>query len=508
MYTQWGFIAMGRISARRLLALALLSWACAAPVQRGMTLRIVYPHQIVSLDPFAHDDQMTHSLMGAVYEPLVHIGPELAPEPALAVSWETPDELTWRLRLRSGVLFHNGTPLTATAVVRSIQHAAEAPGSALATYLTAVKTVDELPGDPKVVEIRTRWPALLMLARLSMVPIVPDAVLRDPSRPLGTGPYRWTEGSTTGPLRLHVWGQYWGPRPMAEDIVIDLVDDDGQSLRMLEQGTVDVVSELPRQILPGGAPPRGWHFEPCSPLSTTMLGCNVERPPMDDPRVRQALDLALDRPALAQAARPTVVEPAYRLVPPSVVGSTYLEQIPASNPARARSLLAEAGFPEGVEITLDYARILPPVAQELQAQLARAGIRLRLRQIPYDQFYARIMERRCTLYLFGWSFPLADASDLLEGLAHRRDPEKRLGLQNGSGYGDPEVDSWIERTARAPREDLRMELIQNALKRLEEDRPYIPLFRWKRFAAVRDGLTIKPYGTGWLPPQRVFPAAQ
>lgn len=499
---------MRRIAGSAVLVLLIVGAGCTPAPQQGTVLRIGYQHELVTLNPFAHDDAVTRSVLGGIYEPLVRIGPMLDVEPCLAERWETPDDLTWRFRLRQGVRFHDGSAVTARAVVRSLRHAVEAADSAVATYLTAIQEVREVPGEPGTVEIRTRYPAPLLLTRLSLVAVVPASVLSDPGQPVGTGPYVWEDGSLAGPVRLRAWEHYWGPAPLADEVVVRLVPDEKELAARVLRGEVDVAAEFSTSSLPGGSPGAGWKLVPYPPLATTILACNVRRPPLDDPRVREAIDLAIDRQALARAAGHNRVEPAYGLVPQGVVGSIPIEDIPQPDPVRAKELLAEAGHPDGVEVELAHAGVWAPAVAYLKDALGRVGIRLTVRQDAYDQFYKRILDGDCSLYIFGWTFPFGDASDLLDGLVHTRDPERKLGLQNGSGYSAPEVDRLIERAGRETSTALRQDAIRKVLARLAADRPYIPLYHRVREAAVREGLALQPFGGAWLSPQCVVRAGR
>ncbi len=508
--------SFGRMEGRRAavaVAVLALLWvgACSRVTPGPQTLRIAYQHELVTLDPFGHDDAVTRSVLGAVYEPLVRVGDMLEVEPCLAKRWETRDDLTWRFTLRSGVFFHDGSPMRVEDVVRSVEHAAGAPGSRVATYLTSIENVASIPDEPGVVEIRTRYPAPLLLTRLALVPIVPQAALEDPSHPMGTGPYRWLAGSLKGPVRLRVWERYWGPAPVARDVVAELIPSESMTLERVLSGRVDIVAEISENLLPPGGLGAEWKIVRFPPLATTFLGCNVLHPPLDDPRVRTAIDLAIDRKELARVAASRRVQPALGLVPQSVVGSMPVEEPARSDPEMARDLIEEAGYAGGVTLRLEHAGVWPPVVDFIRSALADVGMTVKPELESYERFYKRVLGQQCELYLFGWSFPFGDASDLLDALVHSRDPVRRLGLQNGSGYSDTEVDRWIEAAGREPRSTLRQDLIRRALARVERDRPYIPLYHRVRLALVRNGYELKPFGTGWLSPQcivRVSPEDQ
>jgi ABC-type oligopeptide transport system substrate-binding subunit len=157
----------------------------------------------------------------------------------------------------------------------------------------------------------------------------------------------------------------------------------------------------------------------------------------------------------------------------------------------------------GHELELVFSAIYRPVVDFLVASLAEVGFRVVLREVPFETFYRRIEEGGNQLYLFGWNFGFADASDFLDAVAHSRDRERRLGLLNGSRYASLEVDRWIEEAAREPRETQRLELLRNALAQVQSERCYLPLFYHSRFALVRSPFSLEETGRAWVVPQAI-----
>ncbi len=493
---------------RRIAALALAIGAagvlaCVQPRDTRTSIRIAYKHPLVTLDPYGHDDFVTRAVLGAVYEPLVRVDSTLAVMPCLAERWETPDDLSWRLTIRRNVTFQDGSPLRAEDVVQSLRHAMTAPNSRVATYLSGIVSVGLAEEAPDTVVIRTREPKPLLLTRLALVPVVPRRVLENAVAPVGTGPYRWVSGSASGPIQLERWEGYWGPAPAADSVTVDFVPEVKRLVELVEAGALDAVAEISASAVP----PRGfgpaWRVVQFPAAVTAILGCNVLMPPLDDVRVREAIDLAIDREALVREAGLHRAEPAVGLVPQSVVGALPAKGPRGSDPERARALLAEAGWSGGVDLTLEHSGLPGSVIEVLGRQLARAGIRVTPVCRPWETFYRRLLDRQCQLAVFGWEFPFGDASDLLDALVHSRDPARHLGLQNGSGYANPEVDRWIEAADREPRTLARRDLIHRALRQVRTDRPLIPLYHRSRIALVRRPFDIQPWGTGQVSPQCV-----
>ena len=139
----------------------------------------------------------------------------------------------------------------------------------------------------------------------------------------------------------------------------------------------------------------------------------------------------------------------------------------------------------------------------LVASLRAVGFEVSPREVGFESHYRRIEEGGNQLYLFGWNFGFADASDFLDAVAHSRDPERRLGLLNGSRYSNPEADRWIEEAAREPRETQRLQLLRSALAQVQSERCYLSLFYHTRFALVRSPFSLAETGRAWVVPQAV-----
>ena len=251
----------------------------------------------LSLDPHLENEFLTSAVLANVFEGLTSLDGAMRVEPALAVSWDTPAPSTWRFRLRPGARFQDGRRVCARDVAWSLERARRHPRSGVSHYLADV--VDVRVAAPDVVEIRTQASTSLLLNRLSFVAIVPEGSPAEIRSPIGTGPYRLSPEGFPEDLTLQRSDVYWGRRPPEPVVRLLVVKDPARARAMLLSGDLDV-SLSPRPGRGGPAAPG----EPCCrvvaqpAVVVEALLCRVDRPPFDDLRVRRALDLALDRPAL------------------------------------------------------------------------------------------------------------------------------------------------------------------------------------------------------------------
>ncbi len=426
-----------------------------------------------------------------IVEGLVRFDRRLAVQPALAESWETPDDRTYRFLLRPALRFSDGRELTAEDVAASLDFAR---GSNWGTQdsLQAIESVRAL--DPRRLEIRTRRPYRLLLQSLHWGFVLPkDELHRRPVRTIGSGPYRLGERRPGAGFTLERNPNYRGPGPAFDRVVFDVVPDAGERIERLLRGDADVINEVPPERvaeLHGRSELRVY----AGPgMRVLFLGLRVDRPPFADPRLRQAVDLALDRDALLTRARLKLGTAAHQLVPSSIVGYDPTFVPDAFDRDRARALLAAAGHRGGVHVRLDGpsnrytndALILPEVAR----QLALAGFQVDVNALDKGDFFKLIDAGGSDLHLLGWACRSGQAADVLEAALHSR--RAGFGTWNSLGLADPALDRLIEEASGSPSEQRWSAALRSAQRRALELRAAIPLvvqpealafrrpFRWR-----------------------------
>jgi peptide/nickel transport system substrate-binding protein len=474
-------------------AAVILSMGCAQE-SPATKLRMAYPHELVTMDPHAHGDAVTELVLSAVYESLVRFEPGRAVKPGLADRWTTPDDSTWWIHVRDGVRFHDGRSLMPEDVVASIGRARAS--RMLGHHLNEIDRVRILEGDERTIEITTDRPAPLLLTRLESVAIVPRGF--DPASPIGTGPYRWQVGSVQGPVVLEGWDDYWARAPDFDEITIQFVSVLEELAELIHDHKVDVVSSVSASYVKDHEPAQSWRLAALPTVATTYLGINVTRPPLDDVKVREAIDDVIDRSKLVADLYPGgLATPATSLVSPEVFGfSPDLRRHPPDI-ERARRLLAEARIAPGTRLQLDYQGRYETLVGPLVDSMAEIGIEIDPQRHQYESFYRRLEAGENELFLFSWNFTIADASPFLDAFVHSRNSLQGLGNFNGAAVSDPALDHRIEEAAHETRSEARLELLQLVLADVSAVHAYLPLFQPAPLALVRDpfdivGRSIRP----------------
>ncbi len=422
------------------------------------------------------DESYSYDVNWEILEGLVRFGSRLETVPTLAEGWVNPDELTYLFRLRPGLRFSDGQPLSASDVAASIRGAMERRW-VNRDYLQAIETVRVV--NPTTVEIRTRYPYPILLSKLPWGMVLPAAALdQDPVPVVGSGPYRLESWRPGEEFVLSKNRYFRGPGPYFERVRFLVVSDASARASGLLQGRYDIADALPPPQAAGLRGQDALRVFAGPGLRVLFLGLRVDRQPFSDARVREAVDLALDRGELIERAYDGRTEAAAQLVPPAVVGFHPGIGVTKPDPVRARALLAAAGHAKGLELRLDGptnryvndGRILHEVAR----QLALVGIRATVNGLDKKEWFPLVLSGRSQIHLLGWQCQSAEAGQALDSIVHSR-TQGLLGSANSTGVADGELDRLIEVAHRSGNAEQRALALQAAMARVAQLRPVLPL---------------------------------
>jgi peptide/nickel transport system substrate-binding protein len=486
-------------AAAALLAAALGTAACAGGPATDR-LAIALPAGPFTIAPGAAGEEFSISILSNVYESIVDLGPDLVLRPGLAESWQTPDDSTWVFALRPRARWHDGEPVRAAQVIESLERTRQDARSRRRIELAGVERI-EAPDEHTVV-MHTSEPLGHLANRLANVPIWrPGTRPEEPA--LGSGPYRvraWTPGGDT---TLQAFDGYDGGRPSLREVVFRAVPEAALRMRLLRAGEVQLVVDAPPDEMAALA--EDGRLTAVSRKGARVVFLAVDcaraaspyvdapRNPFADLRARTALALAVDRDALVRGPLRRLAQTVDQVVGPEVFG--YHDALPPTphDPERARALLAEAGWPQGFTVALDFPigkyRGAELVAAELVRQLAPVGIRLQLRPQSPEAFFARLERRDTSLYLLGWIGTSGDAGPSYEYLL--RTASGGFGHDNAGGYSNPELDRLVEEARHLGPAD-RLPLLRRVAEIVHRDMPVVPLYRAADVYALDRRLEFAP----------------
>jgi peptide/nickel transport system substrate-binding protein len=443
-------------------------------------------------NPPLANEAYTWLVNASIFEGLTRRDPEHRIEPALALRWENPDDHTYLFELRDGLRFSDGRPVRARDVAASLLAPAR-HGWPTRDYLHSIESA-EAQGE-RLLRIRTRAPDLVLLTKLPWGYVLPsDTLDNEPVPAIGTGPYRlhsWTPGREFVLSRNH---HYRGPAPAFGEARFVVEPDGGKRVASVVNGEADLADHVPYEVLDQLKARQGVLAVERPGLTVMFLALRVDRPPFDDPRVREAVELALDREALVASALGGHGQVATQLVPAAVAGFDPSLHVGGRNLQRSRELLAAAGPADGLELTLDGTHNRYPRDRELlaavAAQLGEAGIRVRENALDKRDFFPLVDEGRSSFHLLGFACEAGDAGDALDQLAYS--PGGRLGAINSAGLRDMELDRLIETANNSASPFQRLQSLRRALSRLSALRAYLPLVIPNDAVLVSDRVAWEP----------------
>jgi peptide/nickel transport system substrate-binding protein len=422
------------------------------------------------LDPHTTTSSFAFTVLENVYDTLVQPGDDLTPEPALAASWETSDDLlTWTFTLREGVTFHDGSPLTAGDVVASFERIAEEGANAF--RLGAVDAF-EAPDDLTVVmELNRPAPNLLdQIGAFKGMAIAPAAAIEAGTlgdEPIGTGPFSFVSFTPGDNVELAANPDYWGEGPFLDGVEFRVIPDESVKLTNLETGEVDWIDSVPPQQLDQLAEDDAIVLGRVAGNDYWYMALNNAREPFDDPNVRRAIGFALDIDTITEAAKFDAATPNETAIPET--SFWYLDYAPYGQDVdEAQRLLDEAGVSE-LTIDLMVTNEFPETvtsAQVIASQLAEVGIDVEIRTEDFSTWLADQGEGEFDAFALGWLGNI-DPDDFYYAQHHS------TGGFNFQGFADDEVDELLDAARVETDQDTRKDLYDQAATRIVDLASYI-----------------------------------
>ena len=484
-----------------------LAVVAGAHLASAATLRIASAFDPQTMDPHAIALLYHTRVSVQLYEGLVNRDEQFKLEPSLALSWQATGPTTWRFKLRPGVEFHDGTPFTADDAVFSIERAMAPPSqrSFQLKGVKAVRKVDDLTLElmleaPDAVLPEKLWP----LAMMSKVWCIKHGVEKAQDfngkqetfavrNANGTGPFlleRFEPDVRTVLKRNPRWWGWADKRSgNVDEVTLVAIRSDATRLAALVSGEIDLVLDPPVQDVERLKREPAIKLLQVADLGQQYLSIDMARDelldsdvkgknPFKDLRVRRAVYQALNVELITQKVLRGLGAPTGAFLSPRVDGSpAELDQRLPYDPAKARALLAEAGYPNGFAITLDCVNVpwREAVCQAMSAMLTQVGIRTTLRSSPTNQFFPKLTGATASFLEFGWT-PNPDAWASLNALFRSWD-KSGGGTFNAGRYSNTKLDELIDHMRVEPDPTRRRAMVGVALRIVGDELPLIPLYR-------------------------------
>ena len=476
---------------------ATIARAASTPVARNDTFVVAQGTEPNSLDPCVGTGPF-QGIINAVFDGLVQWNAKGEIVPSLATSWSvTPDGRTWTFVLRSGVKFHDGTPFTSAAVKATIDHILDksTPATRRGNYLL-IK--DIATPDDRTVRFTTDPPNpdFPLLMADGSAKIVSPAALRTYGQdfgrhPVGTGAFAFEEWVPNDHASALAAPDYWGPKPRVRRFVYRPIPEAAARVVVLKTGEADVVLDLPPADMESLKQQSGLTAQATPAAQIAELEPAQTKPPLHDVRVRRALNMAIDKDAIIRGIMKGYAVPLNSPGIPGIWGSFNFAPV-KHDPAEAKRLLAEAGYANGMDLTINITDGRwagdTQVVQAVQGYWTLIGLRVVVHSMDFATLLVGSSSDPDTRP--GAMTSLLKASPYIDYHLYRMYDSAATnvpGTQQRTGYSNPEVDRLLaqERSTFDPAK--RLPILKHAQTLVWQDQPLIYLFQMVNLWGARNG---------------------
>ena len=453
-----------------------------------------------------------------VFDTLVMADDKLQLKPGLAVSWKSIDETTWEFKIRQGVKFHDGSELTAEDVKFSIDRIPVVTGPMSMTIYTK-QVRDTRVVDKYTLHVRTKAAAPTLPNDFIRLFVVSKSIgmearneqFNSGKAAIGTGPYRFVSWAPKGDMVMKRFDGFWGEKQHWEQVIRKEIPSDPARMAALKSGQVDLVNYVPATDYASMQRDKSVdtfiadtvyilnitpNVKETLPKPVKVDGKEIAANPLRDARVREAMDLAIDRKTLVRIVLEGLGRPANQLMPANFFGgSKNLPERPF-DVNKAKQLLTDAGYPKGFEIDFFCTNNRLPgdsaVCEALSQMWARAGLKVNANALNGTVFFPAQQKGEYSLWMSGWGTLTGEASYTYGSLVHTADPATGLGAFNKQGYSNPAVDKLLEEGSRTMDDTKRRALFEKASELSMTDRALIPSVQLQTIWASKAGMLTIP----------------
>lgn len=503
------------------LVVSLSALFALAPASFAQEFKLAMSSPPTSLDPHFYNLFPNLNVSDHMFETLVAMDADSRIVPSLAESWTLINNLTWEVKLRKGVKFHDGSDLTAEDVIWSLERPAtivNSPGK-FDVYTRAI--INKKVIDPYTIRLTTKEPYPLLLSDLTAIYIVSKKATQGLSSDdfasgkgmVGTGPYKFAKFLRDDRIEMDRFDGYWGKKPANwSKVTLRFIPNGATRIAALLAGDVQALENVPTPdiarvrsdtnlAMTSKVSHRLIYLYPDtsrdkSPFVTDKDGKPLDKNPLKDLRVRKAISMAINREAIKDRVMEGLSQPTNNLVPLTLFGHNPDLKVVKYDPEAAKKLMAEAGYANGFGITIHTPnnRYIndEKITQTIAQMLSKIGIVAKVEGAPMSVYAARGVKREYSLGLLGWGAQTGEASSPLRAIAACDEPEKGYGGNNYLKYCNPKVNELLSKALNTVDDKSRLKLLQDATAIVINDAGIIPIHQQVTTWAMKKNISYIP----------------
>jgi peptide/nickel transport system substrate-binding protein len=443
-----------------------------------VSFTIATPVDPQSLDPAYDTNRKSISVMSQIYDRLIWWDGDGKLEPALATSWEMIDDTTLELKLREGVTFHNGDPFTADDVVFTFERLLDADNPVpLSSYMvgsmSGIEKVDDM-----TVRITTPSPRALIVSEVARISIVSQKAVEAGGEqygltPVGTGPFKLVRWDKNERIVFEAFDDHWRGRPELDELVFKIIPDEFARFAAIMAGEADVIPGVPPERVAELERNPNIKVVTVQSARNMFVGMNTWEPPFDDVRVRQAMNYAVDVQLIVDTILSGYGVPNNSICGQVVVGFDPDLEGYDYDPEKAKALLAEAGYPDGLEVMFwgTNARYLKDkeIQEAIGAQLAEVGVKVTHNMPEWADYWGKYRPGELDGLMF-----LGTGNDLMD--CDMTMTYRYYSQTAGQYFNSPELDALIEKEQAEVDPAKRQEIFDEIQRYIRDQAAWIFLY--------------------------------
>lgn len=522
-----------RILSLKSLAIALLSTVAATAVvsAKDANLAIGMSTTPTSLDPHEDSSAPNNATSRHIWDSLINLTGTSGNDPELATEWKVIDPTHWEFKLREGVKFHDGSTFDAEDVIASLLRARDKPSKSFAAYTRNIANITAT--DPYTIVVETKIPDPLLLNSLSRIRIISAdcaeasvVEFENGKCAIGTGAFKYDTYANGDRLKLKRNDDYFAGPSDWETVTLRFLPDDGARLASLLSNEIDIIETLPADGMAKVENNADLHVINGQSSRFVYLGLDVSKDkpdfvaandgsplpenPLKDERVRRALLMSINRPAIVDRVMQKNGTVADQFVAEGYMGHSEDVTPVTYDPAAAKALLAEAGYPEGFRMTIHgpsgrYVKD-SEVLQAIGQMFSRIGIQTQVEVQPWSMYSDAYSNGKFSAFFGAWGVNSGETTNPTLALIASRNPDKGTGRYNGGGVSDPKIDDVLAQATSEMDEAARLPLLAE-LSALTFDKLWLlPLHYENVVLGAKKAVTYQPRGDKYTLAYYVKPA--
>jgi len=445
-------------------------------------------------DPPQLDPQLSTTLVDrqvdqSLYNTLIDVNSNLQFVPGLATSWTvSSDEKMYTFHLRQGVTFQDGTPFNAEAVKFNLERILNPKtGSPSLSEISSIDSIKIIDDHSLQIHLKEPYaPFLSVLTDRTGMMLSPTAVKKEgknfANHPVGTGPYKFVSRIKQESITVKRYDHYWGKKPKIKTVIYKPYTDGTTRVTNLESGNVDIINQMDYKDIDRLKHDPNITLSIKDALGFQGIMLNTKVKPLNNLKIRQAINIAIDRKAISKVVYHNGVTPAVNPFPTASWAHPTDLKVPKANIAKAKSLIKESGVTNTsftLKITNDPQA--KQLGQMLQYMLQKIGIKINLEMVEFGTLISQENSHQYQAVFQGWSGRIDPDGNSYSWFTSK-------GSLNNMGYSNTKVDQLLSKARSVSNQTERKALYDQTSKILWHDSPYIFLFYLKDFKAMKNDL--------------------